>query len=154
VRVWLFCRVNARRNQWAWVLPLLLLASAAGIGVVAIRRTMLRAAGWALVVNDPIERADAIVVSRDADGAGALEAAELVDSEVARGVAIFASGPDPVGPEFIRRGIPYEDETTRSIRQLRSLGVETIDQIAGYVAGRTRACGLVQATRLSLNRCR
>ena len=127
--------MNARRNQWAWVSVLLLLASATSIGVATVRRTILRAAGWALVVNDPIEGADAIVVSRDADGAGALEAADLVDGKVARRVAIFAGSADPVAPEFIRRGIPYEDETTRSIRQLRSLGVETIDQISGYVAG-------------------
>jgi len=127
--------VRASRSRWTWILLLLLLVSAASLGVAAIRLAILRAAGWALVANDPIERAEIIVVSRDADGAGALEAADLVHSGVATRVAIFPSSPDPVGSEFIRRGIPYEDETARSIGQLRSLGVETIDQIPGSVAG-------------------
>lgn len=47
-----------------------LLGSAAGIGIFAIRRPILRPAGWALVVSDRIEPADVIVVSIDADGAG------------------------------------------------------------------------------------
>jgi hypothetical protein len=124
-----------RRQGWAAVVLGVVLLGSASIGIFAIRRSILRAAGWALVVNDRIEPADVIVVSREADGAGALEAADLVHSKVARRVAIFASSPDPAGAEFIRRGIPYEDETTRSVRQLSSLGVETIDQIPGYVAG-------------------
>jgi hypothetical protein len=95
-----------------------------------------------LVANDPIEPADIIVISRDADGAGALEAADLVHGGVATGVAIFPSSPDPVADEFIRRGVPYEGETARSVRQLRSLGVENIEQIPGSVAG-TEDEGLV-----------
>src|ERR1039458_9878308 len=48
----------------------------------------------------------------------------------------FSPGyPDPVAREFIRRGVPYEDEAARSVRQLRSLGFETIDQIPGSVLG-------------------
>lgn len=127
--------VRASRTRWAWVLLLFLLLSAASIGVVGIRRAILRAAGWALVANDTVERADVIVVSREADGAGALEAADLVHSKVAGRVAVFTNSPDPVGLEFIRRGIPYEDETTRSVRQLSSLGVDAIHQIPGHVAG-------------------
>jgi len=37
--------------------------------------------------------------------------------------------------EFIRRGIPYEGAAARSFRQLRALGVDTIDHIPRYVAG-------------------
>ena len=66
---------------------------------------------------------------------GALEAADLVHSSVATRVAIFISTKDPAGDEFIRRGVPYEDEAARSVRQLGSLGVETIDQIPGSVIG-------------------
>jgi hypothetical protein len=112
-----------------------LLSGSACIGIFAIRRPILRAAGWALVVSDRIEPADVIVVSIDADGAGALEAADLIHSGMATSVAIFTGSPDPVAGEFMRRGVPYEDEVARSIRQLRSLGVETIDQIPGSLIG-------------------
>jgi hypothetical protein len=119
----------------ARILLLVVLVSAASLRVAVIRRSILRAAGWALVVSDRIEPADVIVVSIDAHGAGALEAADLIHSGVATRVAIFTGSPDAVGDEFVRRGVPYEGEVGRSIRQLRSLGVETIDQIPGSVTG-------------------
>src|SRR5262249_17953657 len=122
-----------RAVRWGWILLLLLLMSATSLDVAAVRRAILRAAGRALVADDPIDAADIIVVSRDADGAGALEAADLVHRGVATRVAIFPSFPDAVGPEFIRRGIPYEDESARSVRQLRLLGVDTVDHIPGSV---------------------
>src|SRR5215471_9959608 len=125
----------ARGRLWTGVWLLVILVGAVALGVPSIRRAILRAAGWALVANDPIEPADIIVVALDANGAGALEAADLIHSGVATRVAIFTRPPDPVGQEFMRRGIPYEDETARSVRQLRSLGVDTIDQIPGSVAG-------------------
>jgi len=125
----------ARGRLWTGVWLLVILVGAVALGVPGIRRAILRAAGWALVANDPIEPADIIVVALDANGAGALEAADLIHSGVATRVAIFTRPPDPVGQEFMRRGIPYEDETARSVRQLRSLGVDTIDQIPGSVAG-------------------
>src|SRR5207245_10229682 len=96
-------------------------------------RSFLLGARCARVVNDAMETADTIVVSLDADGAGALEAADLIHSGMATRVAIFTGSPDPVAGEFMRRGVPYEDEASRSVRQLRSLGVETIDQIPGSV---------------------
>jgi hypothetical protein len=125
----------ARRQRWAALVLVVVLLGSASIGIFAIRRSILRAAGWALVVNDRIEPADVIVVAVDADGAGAIEASDLIHSGMARRVAIFTGTPDPAGSEFIRRGVPYEDEAARSVRQLRSLGVETIDQIPGSVLG-------------------
>jgi hypothetical protein len=51
-------------------------------------------------------------------------------------VAVFTEPPDTlVDREFIRRGIPYEDAAARSVRQLRALGVDTIDRIPSYVTG-------------------
>jgi hypothetical protein len=86
--------------------------------------------GGALVVADDPGPADIVVVATGADGAGVLEAADLVHSGVATQVAVFADPPDSVvDHEFIRRGIPYEDAAARSIRQLRALGVEIIQQI-------------------------
>ena len=51
------------------------LAAATIVAVPSVREPVLRAAGWALVVNEPVAPADIIVVSLDSGGAGALEAA-------------------------------------------------------------------------------
>jgi len=117
------------------ILLVAVLVCAGSTGVPAIREPILRSLGWALVVDEPAEHADVIVVALDADGAGVLEAADLAHSGVAKRVAVFADPPDSVDREFIRRGVPYEDAAARSIRELRELGVETIEQIPRYVAG-------------------
>jgi hypothetical protein len=65
----------------------------------------------------------------------ALEAADLIHSGVASRVAIFPDPPDRVDREFIRRGIPYEDAAARAVRELRALGVGTIEQIPKSVHG-------------------
>jgi hypothetical protein len=95
-----------------------------------VHEAVLRAAGWALVVSDPVAPADIIVVSLDTGGAGALEAADLVKSGIATRVAVFADPPhEEEDLEFIRRGLPYEDTAARQTRQLRSLGVNDVVQI-------------------------
>jgi uncharacterized SAM-binding protein YcdF (DUF218 family) len=120
----------ARRRRWAPILGLVLLAAAAIVGVPSIRETVLRAAGWALVVNEPIAPSDVIVVTLDSGGAGALEAADLVHSGIATRVAVFTDPPsEEEDYEFIRRGLPYEDGSARQIRQMRWLGVTDIVQI-------------------------
>jgi hypothetical protein len=123
-------------QRWAGIMLAIVLVGTASIGVPAIRRPILRSAGWALVVNERVDPADMIVVAIDADGSGVLEAADLVHSGVATRVGVFADPPDAlVDREFIRRRIPYEDAAARSIRQLGTLGVDTIDRIPGYVTG-------------------
>ncbi len=107
----------------------------------AIRDPGLRALGWALVADEPIGPADVIVVSADSNGAGVLEAVDLVQSGIASRVAVFADPPDAVDREFIRRGVPYEDRMARSSRQLRALGVTAIEEIPR--AGGTEAEGRV-----------
>jgi hypothetical protein len=108
-------------------------ASLAFFGVPA---PALRAAGAMLVADDPLPRADVIVVATGSDGAGTLEAADLVKTGVAPRVAVFADPPDPVvDREFLRRGIPYEDAGARMLRQLKALGVETTEEIPRAVAG-------------------
>jgi hypothetical protein len=112
--------------------PILVLAAAAVVAIVAIlyvREPLLRAAGWALVVNEPVAPADIIVVTLDSSGAGALEAADLVQSGIAKRVAVFVDPPSGEDHEFIRRGLPYEDASARQIRQLRWLGVTDVVQI-------------------------
>jgi uncharacterized SAM-binding protein YcdF (DUF218 family) len=122
-------------RRWIIVVAAFGLAALAIVAVRPIREPILRAAGWALVVRgEPVAPADVIVLTVDSDGAGALEAADLVKSGVAKRVAVFADPPGREELEFIRRGLPYEDDTARQIRQLEMLGVtdiETISRVTG-----------------------
>src|SRR6516165_6928547 len=130
--------MSYRRPRWASILVVVItLAAAAIVAVPSIRESILRAAGWALVVNEPIAPSDVIVVSLDSGGAGALEAADLVNRGIATRVAVFTDPPSGEDYEFIRRGLPYEDASARQIRQLRWLGVTDVVQIPGTEDGTT-----------------
>jgi hypothetical protein len=111
------------------------LVAAVIVGVPAVREPILRAAGWALVFNEPVPPADIIVIALDAGGAGALEAADLVQRGIATQVAVFADPPSSEDLEFIRRGLPYEDQAARQILQLGMLGVRNIVRIPRKDAG-------------------
>ncbi len=118
------------RPIWATIIAALVLVTFAILAIRPIREPVLRAAGWALVVKDePVDPADIIVVSIDSDGAGALEAADLVHSGVAKRVAVFQDPPSGEDFEFMRRGLPYEDAGARQTRQLNMLGVTDVAQI-------------------------
>ncbi len=119
-----------RWPRWAPILLVLALAALAIVAVRSLREPVLRAAGWALVVNEPVASADIIVLSLDSGGAGVLEAADLVQSGISKRVAVFMDPPNGEDREFIRRGLPYEDAAARQIRQLRSLGVTDVVQIS------------------------
>ena len=121
--------MSSRRPRWAPILVVVALAAAAIVAVPSVREQVLRTAGWALVVNEPIAPADIIVITLDSNGAGALEAADLVQSGIATRVAVFADPPSGEDDEFIRRGLPYEDASARQIHQLRWLGVTDVVQI-------------------------
>jgi hypothetical protein len=128
--------IIARRRLCAGIVLFVILLGIASIAISPIRRPILQAAGRVLVVNDRVEPADAIVVMVDADGAGVLEAADLVHSAVATRVAVFGEIPDTVVErEFSRRGIVYENAAARSVRHLRALGVDAVDLIPTSVAG-------------------
>jgi hypothetical protein len=125
--------VTARmRRRIALVLVLLAVFS---ITIPAARHSILQAAGRALVVDDPINSADIIVVSGEADGAGVLEASDLVRRGVATRVAIFSYARSSVEQEFTRRGVPYRDKTARFVEELSALGLVNVEQIPTYVAG-------------------
>jgi hypothetical protein len=145
--------VSYERPRWVAILLTMALASVAIVGVYAVRESVLRAAGWALVVNEPVAPADIIVLSLDSGGAGALEAADLVQSGIATRVGVFIDPPSGEEHEFIRRGVPYEDEGARQIRQLRWLGVTDIMQIPRTEAG-TEGEGQVLPTWCDENRIR
>ena len=64
--------------RWATIVVALALAAFAIVAIRSLREPVLRAAGWALVVNnEPAAPADIIVLTVDSGGAGALEAADL-----------------------------------------------------------------------------
>jgi hypothetical protein len=121
--------MSSRRPRWAPILVAVTLAAAAIVAVPSVREPVLRAAGWALVVNESVAPADVIVISAASGGTGALEAADLVQSGIATRVAVFTDPPSGEDHEFIRRGLPYEDGAARQIRQLRWLGVTDVMQI-------------------------
>ena len=125
----------SRRLRWAPILVVVALAVFAIVAVRPVREPVLRAAGWALVVNEAVASADIIVLSLDSDGAGALEAADLVQSGISKRVAVFMDPPSGEDHEFIRRGLPYEDAAARQIRQLKSLGVTDVVQISRIIDG-------------------
>ncbi len=116
--------------RWVQILVVLALVVFAIVAIRPVRDPILRSAGWALVVNEPIASADIIVLSLDSGGAGALEAADLVRSGISERVAVFMDPPDGVDHEFIRRGLPYEDAGARQVRELRELGVKDVVQIS------------------------
>ena len=121
-----------RRLRWAPILVVVVLAVFAIVAVRSVRELVLRAAGWALVVDEPVASADIIVLSLDSGSAGSLEAADLVQSGISKRVAVFVEPPDDekVEAEFIRRGLPYETQGGSQIRQLRSLGVTDVVRIS------------------------
>ena len=128
--------MSYRRPRWASILVVVVtLAAAAIVAVPSIRESVLRAAGWALVANEPVAPADIIVLSGASRGAGALEAADLVQGGIATRVAVFADPPSGEDHEFIRRGLPNEDAGARQIRQLKVLGLTDIVQIPITEAG-------------------
>jgi hypothetical protein len=121
--------------RWARALVVVVLAAAVIVGVQTIREPILRAIGWALVVEESVVPADIIVISLDAGGAGVLEAADLVQLGIATRVAVFADPPSGEDHEFIRRGLPYEDAAARQVRQLGLLGVKDVVRIPRTDAG-------------------
>ena len=94
--------MSSRRPGWAPILVGVTAAAAAIVAFPSVREPALRAAGWALVVNEPVAPADIIVIALDSGGAGALEAADLVQSGIATRVAVFTDPPSGEDHEFIR----------------------------------------------------
>ena len=123
-------------RRWHWLIISVLMLTVLAACVPSNREYMLRQVGRLIVADQPsIESADIIVVAIDADGAGTLEAADLVHRGVSRRVVVFDDPPTPVDREFLRRGLPYEDWAAISTRQLQSLGVRNVEQIPKRATG-------------------
>jgi hypothetical protein len=127
--------MSVRWSRGVRLAVVLLVTAAVVVGVPAIREPMLRAAGWALVFDEPVEPADLVVLPVEAGGAGVLEAADLVRSGIVGRVVVFADLPDEVDREFSRRGVPYENKAAWAVRHLRLLGVTAIEPPPRAVVG-------------------
>jgi len=119
-----------RRPRLSATLIVLGLALLSAVAIRPLRESGLRAAGWALVVNEPLAPADIIILSVDSGPAGALEAADLVQEGISKRVAVFTDPPSEDDREFIRRGLPYDNEGTRQIHRLKLLGLMDVVEIS------------------------
>jgi len=108
------------------LLSILVLATLIAAGVPGLRHSLLRSAGWALVAEDPPAKADIIVISTDALGAGILEAADLVQAGFATRVAIFDRSQTRASQELARRGVQSLDLKNVAIQLLHGLGITDI----------------------------
>jgi uncharacterized SAM-binding protein YcdF (DUF218 family) len=108
------------------LLSIVALATLIAAGVPALRHSLLRSAGWALVAEDPPARVDIIVISTDALGAGILEAADLMQAGFATRVAVFDRPQSRMSREFARRGVQPLDLKNVSIQLLHGLGITDI----------------------------
>ena len=106
-----------------------------GIVLALFSHSLLRALGWALVSEDPLQRADAIVISLDAGPAGILEAADLVRARVANRVAVFDEEPSRALVELRRRGIAVPSPAASALEYLRQLGVASSEVIPVRASG-------------------
>lgn len=107
---------------------------AAGVLIVlafVFRSALLRAWGRVLVVEDPLEPVDAIVVPQWTETAGALEAADLVARGVSPRVAVMVNDLDPSSQELIRRGLLNPAHTIWPVGLIKELGVADVEQIPG-----------------------
>jgi len=100
-----------------------------------LRISLLRSMGGFLVAKGQVQSADVIVLSVDSDGAGVLEATDLLHEHIADRVALFADPPDAVDREFTRRGVPYNNAAAVSVAQLHQLGIDAVEVIPRSVAG-------------------
>ena len=119
-----------------WSLGLLSVLTLAAVIVASapgLRHSLLRSAGWALVAEDPPGKADIIVISTDAMGAGILEAADLAHAGFASRIAIFDLPGTRMSREFARRGVQPLDLKSVSIQLLRGLGITAVTVIPAVV---------------------
>jgi hypothetical protein len=112
------------------VLPIVLLIGLVS-GMLAGRDPILRALGRSLVVDEPVEHVDVILVPSWAGAAAAIDAADLVHAGISDRVAVLLSPERPADRELIRRGI----DTVDLPELLRLLGVAKVELIPDRAAG-------------------
>ena len=115
--------MSVRWRRWSRPLVAIVVLVAVVAGVPALRRSMLRGAGWALVVDDPVEPVDAI------------DAADLVHGGIAGRVAVLREPPKPADQELTRRGVPHVDENAAMVHLLGTLGIADVEMIPDIATG-------------------
>lgn len=127
---------RTRFRKWHWLVGAVLCFTILAFSIPSSRHYVLRSIGRLLVLQQPLPTsADIIVVAIDVDGAGTLEAADLVHRGLSTRVAVFNDPPTAVDREFLRRGLPYHDWGAISTRQLQMLGVQNIVLIPRSASG-------------------
>jgi hypothetical protein len=116
----------APRRFWRSSLVIVAVTAAA---TLIFRDTILRRVGDALIVDEPIQPADAIVVPEWTQAVGALEAADLVALHVSTKVAVFVDDTeDPVLNELRRRGVSL-GPSSWTVRLLTDLNVDDVERV-------------------------
>jgi len=126
--------MSVRWRRWVpWLTLIVLLGVTAA--VPPVRDAILRGAGRALVVDEPMEPADVIVVPVWAGASGAIDAADLVRAGIARRVAVLAEPPRPADDELARRGVHVNDAAAVLVDLLHALDVEAVEAIPSTANG-------------------
>ena len=102
------------------------LALVTGLLAIVLHQPLLRAAGRALVWQDDLVPADAVVVPTWAGLGAALDVIDVVVTRRLTGHVVIIVPPSTATErEFVRRGYPYDDSATRMIRILERAGIAT-----------------------------
>jgi hypothetical protein len=111
--------VSSRRLRRVIAAATVAVAAAA---IPAVRHGALRFAGGALLLSDPVEPSDVVVLSETGGAAefqaAELEAADLYARGTARQVMLLRPAPDAIDGEQVRRGVRLEDPAVTTLRQL------------------------------------
>jgi hypothetical protein len=96
---------------------------------IAVRSSVLRFIGHALVVDEPLRHVDLIVVPGWTQDAGDIEAADLVHRGIATEVVVLLNLPEPSNRELVRRGVlrAADNWTVSLLHKLGALTVTPID---------------------------
>lgn len=116
--------ISIRSRIWGGLLFIGLIS----IGI-AVRFSILRMIGHALVIDELPRRVDVIVVPGWTGDAGAIEAADLVRRGIASDVAVVLNPPDASDRELIRRNVLHAAADNWTVSLLHQLGVANVTPI-------------------------
>jgi len=94
-------------------------------------KTILQQLGNALIVDEPLQSADAIVVPEWTQTAGVLEAADLVSCHISKKVVILVDDTeDPALMELTRRGVSVSTSSWL-VKVFKELNVPDVESVPG-----------------------
>jgi hypothetical protein len=112
-------RFNPRRARGGLLVAVLLMAV---IASPPVRHRALRVLGASLLISDPIEPGDLLVISEagevDEFQAAEIEASELYGRRLFPRVMLLRPAPDAIDEELARRGVRLENPVLATLRQL------------------------------------